>query len=89
MNLSMLTADELRTVDAALTLMGDALAMLEDVGAIGEDGVDLLDLTDAVGEELERRGVEDAAFKVSQALAVGECVAVKRPDGEIGFAPAM
>ena len=87
MNLSLLTGDELRTVGAALTVIGDALAMLEDVGAIGEDGVDLLELSDAVGEELERRGVEDAAFKVNQALAAGECVAVKRPDGQVGFGP--
>lgn len=89
MNLSALTADELRTVDTALNAMGDALAMLEDVGAIDEDGVDLLDLADAVGAELERRGVEDAEYKVAVAVAGGECMAVVRPDGQWGYVPVQ
>lgn len=87
MNLSMLTADELRTVDVALNTLGDALAMLEDVGAIDEDGVDLVDLSDAVGAEMERRGIEDAEYKVAAAVAGGECVPVVRPDGQTGYAP--
>lgn len=61
--------------------------MLEDVGAIGKDGVDLLDLFEVVGAEMERRGVEDAEFKVRQALAVGECLPVVRPDGQTGYMP--
>ena len=88
MNLSLLTADELRAVDAALGALGEALAMLEDVGALDEDnGVDLLDLADAVGEELERRGVEDAEYKVAAAVAGGKCMSVVRPDGKIGYLP--
>jgi len=44
-------------------------------------------LLDAVAAELEVRGYEDAEYKVAQASANGECMAVVRPDRQEGYAP--
>jgi hypothetical protein len=52
-----------------------------------DDGIDLVELADAVAAEIEFRGYEDAEFKVARALVLGECRAVVRPDGQEGYAP--
>lgn len=93
--LSVLATDELAQLDMALNAMDAALVMLLERGVVTEaDGVDLLDLSAAVGEEVERRAVEDGAYKVEfqtlfgQALAAGEIVGVIRPDGQMGYRAA-
>lgn len=86
--LTALTDTQLSQLDGALNVIDAALTMLLDVGAVDEEeGVDLVELGEAVGAELEVRGYEDAEYKVTQAAQVGECMAVQRPDGEIGYAP--
>lgn len=87
--LSALTNAELLRLDAALTAIDEALVMLEDAGAANaEDGVDLLDLADALVVELDRRTMEDAEYRVKTAITRGEVVPTVRPDGEWGYAPA-
>jgi hypothetical protein len=54
--LSLLSSRKLAQLDSALDLLNEALEMLLDEGAVSErEGVDLVELSDALGEELERR----------------------------------
>ena len=87
LNLAALTSDELHQLDAALTALDEALLMCQDARAIDADGCDLLELAEAVGTELEWLSNEDAKYVVDQAMKRGECFAVVRPDGEVGYAP--
>lgn len=88
-NLSALTEQELNEVELALLALDEALALLLERGVTTEaDGIDLEDLSEAVALEVERRGLEDAEYHVGKAVARGELVAVERPDGQIGYAPA-
>lgn len=86
--LSALTAGELAQVDTALTLIDAALELLLDRGVCDEDGIDLIDLAEAVAGEVEARALEDAEYKVGSAIKRGECVEVLRPDGQTGYAPS-
>jgi hypothetical protein len=89
MRLSALTNAELLRLDAALTALDEALVMLEDAGAANaEDGVDLIELSEALVQELGRRTMEDAEYRVKAAISSGECVPVVRPDGQTGYMPA-
>lgn len=84
--LSMLTGDELSAVDAVLSALDATLELLFDRGAI-TDGIDLEDLYEATGEEMQRRADEDADYHVQLALNLGELTEVVRPDGQIGYTP--
>jgi hypothetical protein len=60
--LSTLTGRELAALDAALTALDGALDVVAERGYIDEaDGVDLLELAEAVGAEVEQREAQDAA----------------------------
>lgn len=83
--LSALTAKELASVDAALSAIDATLEMLLQRRAIGEDGVDLEDLYEALGEEMQRRADEDTEYHVQLAVNRGELIEVIRPDGQIGY----
>ena len=88
MKLSGLTQQELAQVDLALTLIDEALVMLQERGICDEsDGIDLVELNEAVGAEIEVRAEDDGWYKVQQAVAAGDVVEVIRPDGQEGYAP--
>jgi hypothetical protein len=89
-NLSGLTTDELNVIHVGLFAINAALELLLDNGAVdAEDGVDLIELEEAWAVELDRRTMEDAEYKVGEALARGEVMPVRRPDGQVGYQPRM
>ncbi len=87
-NLSALTQHELAQVDAALTLIDAALVMLQERGICDADqGIDLIELNEAVGAEIEFRADKDGRYKALEAVEIGAAVMGVRPDGEVGYAP--
>lgn len=61
--LSILTSRELACLDATLTALDEALEALSGRGLVDErEGIDLLELSDAVGAELEMREVQDGVY---------------------------
>jgi hypothetical protein len=87
-NLTVLTTPELVLIDVALTAINAALELLLDQGATSEEeGVDLLELEEALAVERDRRTMEDAEHKIGEALARGEVIPVRRPDGQVGYQP--
>lgn len=83
--LSALTGPELASVDATLSALDATLELLLLRRAIGEDGINLETLYEAVGEELQRRALEDAEYHVQLAVNRGTLIEVRRPDGQIGY----
>ena len=88
MNLSTLTSKQLSQLDSALNIIDGALDMLLERGICTEDdGVDLVELSEAVGAEIASRADADGEYAVQVMMGWGEAVAVVRPDGQQGYAP--
>lgn len=86
--LSVLTDEELAQVDTAVKLIDAAIALLHRRKAFkAREGIDLIELAGALEEEKDSRAIEDAEYRVRQAVAAGELVEVERPDGQKGYAP--
>jgi len=88
MQLTALTAPELAQLETSLVLLDNSLDMLLERGVCTEEeGIDLIQLSEAVNDELARRAQEDAEFHMEVAVARGLYRKVVRPDGEVGYEP--
>lgn len=86
-DLAQLTHEEIAHLDAVLVLLDGALDLLIERGVCKQaEGVSLIDLYDAVLQEIQRRAWETAARQVMEAVTAGDLMEVVRPDGQIGYA---
>src|SRR5579871_2063188 len=86
-NFSEVTSAELQTmldtIDAVYAL--DELTEARNV-VPGDEDITLVELADAIIEEMTSRAMEDAGYKVNEMVARGELDRYVRPDGQIGYA---
>ncbi len=87
-NFSELTSNDLQHVLDALDALEAMEALLVDNHVVTSGAeLDLVELADSIVEEMTRRAMDEAGYKVNQMLARGELDRYVRPDGEIGYAP--
>lgn len=87
MNLSTLTATELKSVHKAIEKFHAAYDLVALECMDDDDDISTEELAEAVVKEMQRRAIEDAEFKVQRGIKRGKIVPVERPDGEIGYKP--
>lgn len=86
---SELTSAQLETMLTTLDAVHALDALMEERHVVpGGEDIELADLGDAIIEEMTRRAMEDAGYKVNELVARGELDRYVRPDGQIGYAPS-
>lgn len=88
LNFSELTSHELDGMLDTLDALHQLDALMDERNVVPDDmDIALVDLGDAIVEEMSRRAYEDAGLVVNQMVARGELDRYVRPDGQIGYAP--